>query len=76
MQCKQDRNAYMREYMKRYRATMSHEKYLEIRAKDNIRKRQRYYSRTDEQKAKERKYFRKYMKENSKLYRFINHSKQ
>jgi hypothetical protein len=55
---------------------MSHEKYLEIRAKDNIRKRQRYYSRTDEQKAKERKYFRKYMKENSKLYRFINHSKQ
>jgi hypothetical protein len=55
---------------------MSHEKYLEIRAKDNIRKRQRYYSRTDEQKAKKREYFRKYMKENSKLYRFINHSKQ
>jgi len=76
MQCKQDRNAYMREYMKKYRATMSHEKYLEIRAKDNIRKRQRYYSRTDEQKAKKREYFRKYMKENSKLYRFINHSKQ
>lgn len=76
MQCKQDRNAYMREYMRTYRATMSHEKYLEIRAKDNIRKRQRYYSRTDEQKAKKRKYFRKYMKENSKLYRFINHSKQ
>jgi len=76
MQCKKDRNAYMREYMRTYRATMSHEKYLEIRAKDNIRKRQRYYSRTDEQKAKKRKYFRKYMKENSKLYRFINHSKQ
>jgi len=55
---------------------MSHEKYLEIRAKDNIRKRQRYYIRTDEQKAKKREYFRKYMKENSKLYRFINHSKQ
>lgn len=76
MKNNEEHKAFMREYMRNYRATMSHEKYLQIRAKDNIRKRQRYYSRTDEQKAKKREYFRKYMKENSKLYRFINHSKQ
>lgn len=50
MQCKKDRNAYMREYMKRYRATMNEYTYKKIRQRENKRLRAKYHAMSQEEK--------------------------
>ena len=50
MQCKQDRNAYMKEYMKKYRATMNEYTYKKIRERENQRLRMKYHAMSQEEK--------------------------
>ena len=50
MQTKQDRNAYMKEYMKKYRATMNEYTYKKIRERENQRLRQKYHAMNQEEK--------------------------
>lgn len=68
MQTKQDRNAYMKEYMKKYRANMNEYTYKKIRERDNHLRRTRYHSMTDEQRQKYIDYQRAYQKQKQ----FIN----
>jgi hypothetical protein len=68
MQCKQDRNTYMREYMKRYRATMNEYTYKMIRERENKRLRAKYRAMTVEERQKYIEYQRSY----HKLKQFIN----
>jgi hypothetical protein len=68
MHCKKDRNAYMREYMKRYRATMNEYTYKKIRERENQRLRAKYHAMTDEERQKYIEYQRTY----HKLKQFIN----
>ena len=50
MQTKQDRNAYMKEYMKKYRATMNEYTYKKIRERENQRLRMKYHAMSHEEK--------------------------
>ena len=50
MKNKQDRNAYMKEYMKKYRATMNEYTYKKIRERENQRLRQKYHAMSQEEK--------------------------
>jgi len=50
MNNKQDRNAYMKEYMKKYRATMNEYTYKKIRERENQRLRQKYHAMNQEEK--------------------------
>jgi hypothetical protein len=59
---KQDRNAYMREYMKKYRATMNEYTYKKIRKRENKRLRAKYRSMTVEERQKYIEYQRTYHK--------------
>jgi hypothetical protein len=62
MQCKKDRNAYMREYMKKYRANMNEYTYKMIRERENQRLRAKYRAMTDEERQKYIEYQRTYHK--------------
>ena len=62
MQCKQDRNSYMREYMKKYRANMNEYTYKKIRQRENKRLRAKYRAMTDEERQKYIEYQRTYHK--------------
>ena len=62
MQCKQDRNAYMREYMKKYRANMNEYTYQMIRQRENKRLREKYRAMTNEERQKYIEYQRTYHK--------------
>jgi hypothetical protein len=62
MNNKQDRNAYMREYMKRYRATMNEYTYKKIRERENLRLRAKYRAMTVEERQKYIEYQRTYHK--------------
>ena len=62
MQCKQDRNAYMKEYMKKYRANMNEYTYKMIRQRENLRLRAKYRAMTDEERQKYIEYQRTYHK--------------
>ena len=62
MQCKQNRNAYMREYMKKYRATMNEYTYKKIRERENLRLRAKYRAMTVEEWQKYIEYQRTYHK--------------
>lgn len=68
MQTKQDRNAYMREYMKRYRANMNEDTYKMIRQRENKRLRAKYRAMTVEERQKYIEYQRNY----HKIKQFIN----
>jgi hypothetical protein len=68
MNNKQDRNAYMREYMKRYRANMNEYTYKMIRERENHRLRAKYHAMTD----KERQRYIEYQKTYHKLKQFTN----
>ena len=50
MQTKQDRNAYMKEYMKKYRAMMNEYTYKKIRERENQRLRMKYHAMSQEEK--------------------------
>jgi len=50
MQTKKDRNAYMKEYMKKYRATMNEYTYKKIRERENHRLRMKYHAMSQEEK--------------------------
>ncbi len=50
MNNKQDRNAYMKEYMKKYRATMNEYTYKKIRERENQRLRMKYHAMSQEEK--------------------------
>lgn len=62
MNNKQDRNAYMREYMKRYRANMNEYTYKMIRERENKRLRAKYRAMTVEERQKYIEYQRTYHK--------------
>ena len=62
MNNKQDRNAYMREYMKRYRANMNEYTYKMIRQRENKRLRAKYRAMTVEERQKYIEYQRTYHK--------------
>jgi hypothetical protein len=62
MNNKQDRNAYMREYMKRYRATMNEYTYKKIRERENQSLRAKYRAMTVEEREKYIEYQRTYHK--------------
>jgi hypothetical protein len=62
MNNKQDRNAYMREYMKKYRATMNEYTYKMIRERENKRLRAKYRAMTVEERQKYIEYQRTYHK--------------
>jgi hypothetical protein len=62
MKNKQDRNAYMREYMKKYRATMDEYTYKMIRERENKRLRAKYRAMTVEERQKYIEYQRSYHK--------------
>jgi hypothetical protein len=62
MKNKQDRNAYMREYMKKYRATMNEYTYKKIRERENLRLRAKYHAMSREQRQKYIEYQRSYHK--------------
>jgi hypothetical protein len=62
MNNKQDRNAYMREYMKRYRATMNEYTYKMIRERENKSLRAKYRAMTVEERQKYIEYQRTYHK--------------
>jgi hypothetical protein len=62
MNNKQDRNTYMREYMKRYRATMNEYTYKKIRERENLRLRAKYRAMTVEERQKYIEYQRTYHK--------------
>jgi hypothetical protein len=68
MNNKQDRNAYMREYMKKYRASMNQYTYKKIRERENLRLRTKYHAMTDEERQRYIEYQRTY----HKLKQFIN----
>jgi hypothetical protein len=68
MNNKQDCNAYMKEYMKKYRATMNEYTYKKIRERENLRLRAKYHAMTDEERQKYIEYQRTY----HKLKQFIN----
>jgi hypothetical protein len=59
---KQDRNAYMREYMKKYRANMNEYTYKMIRQRENKRLRAKYRAMTVEERQKYIEYQRTYHK--------------
>ena len=59
---KQDRNAYMREYMKKYRANMNEYTYKKIRQRENKRLRAKYRAMTVEERQKYIEYQRTYHK--------------
>jgi hypothetical protein len=65
---KQDRNTYMREYMKKYRATMNEYTYKKIRQRENKRLRAKYRAMTDEERQK----YIEYQKTYHKLKQFTN----
>ena len=50
MKNKQDRNAYMKEYMKKYRAMMNEYTYKKIRERENQRLRMKYHAMSQEEK--------------------------
>ena len=62
MNNKQNRNAYMREYMKRYRASMNEYTYNMIRERENKRLRAKYRAMTVEERQKYIEYQRTYHK--------------
>jgi hypothetical protein len=62
MKNKQDRNAYMRDYMKKYRATMNEYTYKMIRERENKRLRAKYRAMTVEERQKYIEYQRTYHK--------------
>jgi hypothetical protein len=62
MKNKQDRNAYMKEYMKKYRATMNEYTYKMIRERENKRLRAKYRAMTVEERQKYIEYQRTYHK--------------
>jgi len=62
MNNKQDRNAYMCEYMKRYRANMNEYTYKMIRERENKRLRAKYRAMTVEERQKYIEYQRTYHK--------------
>jgi hypothetical protein len=62
MKNKQDRNAYMREYMKKYRANMNEYTYKMIRERENHRLRAKYRAMTVEERQKYIEYQRTYHK--------------
>jgi hypothetical protein len=62
MNNKQNRNAYMREYMKRYRATMNEYTYKKIRERENLRLRAKYHAMTSEERQRYIEYQRTYHK--------------
>ena len=62
MNNKQDRNAYMREYMKKYRATMNEYTYKMIRERENLRLRAKYHAMSMEERQKYIEYQRSYHK--------------
>jgi hypothetical protein len=62
MNNKQDRNAYMREYMKKYRANMNEYTYKMIRERENLRLRAKYHAMTDEERQRYIEYQRTYHK--------------
>jgi hypothetical protein len=62
MNNKQDRNAYMREYMKKYRTTMNEYTYKKIRERENLRLRAKYHAMSMEQRQKYIEYQRSYHK--------------
>jgi hypothetical protein len=62
MQCKQDRNAYMKEYMKKYRANMNEYTYKMIRQRENKRLRAKYRAMNVEERQKYIQYQRAYHK--------------
>jgi hypothetical protein len=68
MNNKQNRNAYMREFMKKYRATMNEYTYKKIRERENLRLRAKYHAMTSEERQKYIEYQRTY----HKLKQFIN----
>jgi hypothetical protein len=68
MKNKQDRNTYMREYMKRYRANMNEYTYKMIRERENKRLRAKYRAMTDE----ERQNYIEYQRTYHKLKQFTN----
>ena len=68
MQCKQDRNAYMREYIKKYRANMNEYTYKMIRQRENKRLRAKYRAMTLEERQK----YIEYQKTYHKLKQFTN----
>jgi hypothetical protein len=68
MQCKKDRNAYMREYMKKYRANMNEYTYKMIRQRENHRLRAKYRAMTVEERQK----YIEYQKTYHKLKQFTN----
>ena len=65
---KQDRNAYMRDYMKKYRATMNEYTYKMIRQRENKRLRAKYRAMTVEERQK----YIEYQKTYHKLKQFTN----
>ena len=65
---KQDRNAYMREYMKKYRANMNEYTYKMIRQRENKRLRAKYRAMTVEERQK----YIEYQKTYHKLKQFTN----
>jgi hypothetical protein len=62
MKNKQDRNAYMRDYMKKYRATMNEYTYKMILVRENKRLRAKYRAMTVEERQKYIEYQRTYHK--------------
>ena len=62
MNNKQNRNAYMCEYMKKYRATMNEYTYKKIRERENKRLRAKYHAMSREQRQKYIEYQRTYHK--------------
>jgi hypothetical protein len=62
MKNKQDRNAYMRDYMKKYRATMNEYTYKMIRERENKRLRAKYRAMTVEERQRYIEYQRTYHK--------------